>query len=279
VIGSADSTSLQAELTWTGGLPPREESPHFLRRYGRTQTDYCRLDQLGTASGWVDIGGSTVELTNAFAWRDHSWGVRPGMGGVDPVNGRDIVPGLGGPGQSPSHLGSLFAWLAFRAGPYCGQFQCRQGEDGEVAHVDGHIIPDVSDPSSSLAVTEVRHDIRFVDGHTAFERAELQAVTADGRVWEFDAFPLRSPWAFMGAGYSGGWADGAGLGVFRGEVSESDEYQMVGPADVRLPDGSIGQPWHRETDARLTVNGSSGDGHLTIIAKPPLPTPTLARNR
>lgn len=52
---------------------------------------------------------------------------------------------------------------------------------------------------------------------------------------------------------------------------------MIGPADVGLPDGSIGQPWHRETDVRLTVNGVAGDGHLTIIARPPFPDPSLGR--
>ena len=43
-----------------------------------------------------------------------------------------------------------------------------------------------------------------------------------------------------------------------------------------MPDGSVAQPWHRETDVIATVNGVAGDGHLTIIARPPLPPATLA---
>lgn len=274
VVEPSLGSPLHCDLVWRGSLQPREELPHFRRMNGRAVQDYCRFDQLGTATGWVAVGDERVDVCDWFSWRDHSWGVRPGMGGKDPVITQPI--------RSAPHsaLGSLFIWIAFRAGNVAGQFQVRVDSQGRVDMTDGYVIPDTEDPSSSLEVDDIRHDITFVDGHTVFSRARLQTTTTDGRVWHFDATPLRSPWDFSGAGYSGGWDDREGLGVPRGQAVEIDEYDMSAPADVRLADGSTRQHWHRETDVALTVMEAGvgtvrGDGHLTIIARPPLGAPTV----
>jgi hypothetical protein len=272
VVEPNDHSPLRAELEWRAELPAREEHPHFLRRDGRAVQDYVRFDQLGTASGWVVVGDDRVEVDGWFAWRDHSWGVRPGMGGVDPA-----VPQ---PSADGSHAGSIFVWMAFRTGSAAGQFQVVETSAGTTEHVDGHVIPDVSRPAEWLPVIAVRHDVAFVDGHTTFSRARLEATTGDGRTWSFDAMPLRPPWAFIGSGYSGGWEDGLGLGVPRGARAESDEYDMSAPADVGFPGGAVSQPWHRETDIVLRLDDQvDGDGHLTVIARPPVPTSTLGRER
>ena len=110
-------------------------------------------------------------------------------------------------------MGSLFVWIAFRAGRVAGQFQTQIDENGRRESIDGHLIPDTDDPFTSLGIAEILHDITFVDGQTAFSHARLQLTTDDGRTWDFDATPLRPPWDFSGSGYSGGWDDGAGLGV------------------------------------------------------------------
>lgn len=256
-VAPHEASGIEAELTWTAALPPREEHPHFARSSGRSLMDYCRIDQLGTATGWFSLGGERIALVDAFAWRDHSWGVRPGMGGPDPA-----APPAG---EEP---GSLFIWLAFRAGPLAGQLQTRIDGSGRTVHVDGHIIPDAARPERSVGVARVEHRIDFSDRRSAFTRAVLDVTTSDGRRWSFECTPLRPPWAFCGAGYSGGWSDGGGLGVRRGRLVELDEYRMAGPADVICPDGSLSQPWHRETDVVLEVAGRRGDGHLTILARP-----------
>ena len=274
VVEPSAGSPLQCDLVWRSSLPAHEELPHFRRQSGRAVQDYCRMDQLGTVAGWVAVGDERTDVTEWFGWRDHSWGVRPGMGGKDPVVAQPI-------GSAPhAGLGSLFIWIAFRAGHVAGQFQTRVDSHGRREMIDGHLIPDTDDPSVLLDIADIRHEISFVDGHTVFTRARLQMTTADGRRWDFDATPLRSPWDFSGGGYSGGWGDREGLGVPRGHAVEIDEYDMSAPADVGLPDGSTRQHWHRETDVALIVSEAGtgtvrGDGHLTIIASPPLPTSTI----
>ena len=121
-------------------------------------------------------------------------------------------------------------------------------------------------------MVDVRHTIALTEGRTTFTAADLVATTNDGREWHIDATPLRPPWAFIGSGYSGGWEDGLGLGVPRGERVEVDEYDVSDVADVVFPDGTTRQPWHRETDVRIrlrTPDGAvhDGDAHLTVIVR------------
>jgi hypothetical protein len=74
-----------------------------------------------------------------------------------------------------------------------------------------------------------------------------------------------------GLGY-GGYADGLGLGVYRGGAHvEHDVWDVSQPADVGYPDGSSGRPVHRIQPVRVTQRGpggtSQGTGSLTLIAE------------
>ena len=159
-------------------------------------------------------------------------------------------------------MGSLFIWIAFRAGRVAGQFQTPDRRERS-ERVDRR----TPDPRHRRPVHVTRHRRdparHHVRGrsHRLLPRSTCRSATDDGRSWDFDATPLRPPWDFSGSGYSGGWDDGAGLGVARGVALEADEYDMSAPADVRLPDGSLRQHWHRETDVALVVDGPAAAGH------------------
>ena len=59
-----------------------------------------------------------------------------------------------------------------------------------------------------------------------------------------------------GTGYDWGWDDGQGLGVYRGEShAETDVYDLSDPELVVRPDGDERRPMHRETPARVVVDG------------------------
>lgn len=49
--------------------------------------DHLRFSQFGKASGWIAIEGRRVDFSDWLACRDHSWGVRPGVGGFEPFTG------------------------------------------------------------------------------------------------------------------------------------------------------------------------------------------------
>jgi hypothetical protein len=90
-------------------IPPFLENHEFRRQtFGfRTETDLCRYHQVGTARGWLKIDGVKHDI-NPDDWcmtRDHSWGVRYGVGN-EPL---DLMPGIDS-SQLPMH----FLWSPMR---------------------------------------------------------------------------------------------------------------------------------------------------------------------
>ncbi len=77
-----------------------------------------------------------------------------------------------------------------------------------------------------------------------------------------------------GLGY-GGWDDGAGLGVYRGEAHvEGEVWNVSHPADVVLANGRVDRPYHRISPVHVESDFGSedaGTGSLTFIAMGRLP--------
>ena len=247
-----------ADLTFTGLYPAYEETHHLRRVAGRLQEDYHRFDQIGRVDGWIDLEGHRMAVADWFGVRDHSWGVRAGVGGYEPAT----TPTAG---VDPSAFGLLFVWLAFRTAHLAGQLQRVENGAGDLLAQDGHVFKTAAPGAPPVRVTHIEHAIDFIPGTRVFRTARLTVSLADGDRLHVEAQALLSPWCYKGAGYDSGFDDEMGLGFHRGERVESDAYDVSHPEDVRLPDGRVIQPWHREQPVTLTVNGEPGLGHLPVI--------------
>jgi hypothetical protein len=249
-----------AELDWRAVLDPEQEPQHFVRRDGRVLEDYCRMDQIGTCSGWVDVGGGQTSVEDWWACRDHSWGVRERVGIPEPVTSP----------PAPTPAGSLFAFLFYSTD--------RSGGHVQVTRRAG------ADPTVSVRMTSrqrgaegrLGHRVRiaaaFVDEERP-RRIRSGSFTIDDEV-RIDVRAIGAPVAMPGLGY-GGYDDGLGLGVWRGvDHLESDVWDVTHPAEVVYPDGSRGRPAHRIQPVAVTQTGpegtSTGTGSLTFIAEGPL---------
>ncbi len=243
------------DITWTAALPPYEEAKHFTRLAGRTVRDHIRFDQLARASGWINIEGERTEFKDWFAWRDHSWGVRPDVGGFEPYNGRDETPA--------GFLGLYCWWLTEESG---GFVQLHEDGDGQRLFMDGHIDFQAAPGQRCLKVADIRHDVSFAPGTRVFDRAIVDVGTTDGQTFHIEAESIGRPWVYKGTGYSRGYNDEKGLGVWRGEwLEEIDVYDTGDPEAVILPNKTIIRPVHREQIARVTVNGQPGFAHFPMI--------------
>lgn len=259
-----ERSPLAAELAWTSVSAPHLEAHHFDAPAGRVLQDMTRYDQLGRWNGWIDHGAGRIEVRDWWGARDHSWGLRPGVGGFELSHGdprtRTQLPTA--PRSAMLHL-VLF-------GEFDERFlalQYRENAAGERLVLDGELI----EPNGvRIPVTDLDTAIDFVPGSRAYERARLTVRLATGQTLHVEAEPSLHAWAYSGTGYDGGFHDGRGLGAWRGEVSEHDVYRFVPPEGVQA-DGAEVYPGHREQPVRLTVDGTPGTGHLPIITRGTLP--------
>ena len=266
VVGGDGDHRVHGELRWRGVLPPEEEKPHFERIRGRVAQHYQRFDQVGVCSGWLDIAGTRVEVADWWACRDHSWGVRPSMGIPEPVTG---------PSVPPSSIGSMFSFLFFSTDSLAGHLQIAE-RGAERTYLTGLVRDrrDLAAPDAHVVDATLRLELH--PGTRRFRDASAEVVFDDGRRATVRSRALGRAIAMPGLGYSGGYADGLGLGVWRGDDHrEVDVWDVGHPAEVVDEAGHVTVPVHRIQPVHVTVTGDGldgeGTGSHTLIANGKLP--------
>jgi hypothetical protein len=127
-----------------------------------------------------------------------------------------------------------------------------------------------------LHVADVAFRLDLFPGTRRFQTIHLDVTLEDGRVLELRCEALGASIAMPGLGYSGGYRDGKGLGVWRGELLEEFEtWDVSHPADVVYEDGAARRPWHRIQPVRVLARGegfdSQGTGSMTAVPSGHLP--------
>jgi hypothetical protein len=231
------------------------------RLEGRVQTQLQRFYQLGRVDGWLEIDGERTEVSNWFGQRDHSWGVRPGTGGYEPVTGPLRVP----------HAEFLRCFLQANTASVAGVFDVTRGGGG-YQRSDGMLTWPTGSGRPALRLRRVDIDLAFRPGHSPaetptvrFDRAALDVVAVDGSQWKVECEVVAPPWVLRGSGYDMGYADGRGLGVHRGELEEGEILDIRRDDQVvRLPERTSYACLHREHTVNLSINGEPGQGNLTV---------------
>ena len=273
---------VSGDLTWRGVLPPAEEQPHFARSRGRVTEDYRRFDQIGVVSGWIEVGGERIEIADWWACRDHSWGVRPRMGIKEPATGPKV--------RSP-RAGSR--WRSSSSPPTRSPATCCSTAAGRTRGT--RRATGMARRHRARAAT-LRHRTRRdpARGHPQVSRVHPRRHAAGRGTVRFHCAALGPAIAMQGLGYSGGFDDRAGLGVWRAEEHlETDVWDVSHPSVIGYPDGRRSEHWHRIQPVRVTVEGadsssrddtdnssrdhpggvptSSGQGSMTLVLSGRLP--------
>lgn len=263
---------ISAELEWKSILPAQEEIPRFTRVRGRIVEDSRRFDQIGECSGWIELAGERVELDRWWATRDHSWGVRERMGIEEPETG---------PAPPPS-AGSLFSFLFFSTADFGGHLQLAQfagRPDYFTCELTRRDDPEAA-PLHLNLTSRASLAIEFFDLQSPrrFRKVSYEALLSGGGKAErevvIEATALGSAVDMQGLGY-GGYDDGRGLGVWRGDAHlEHDVWDVSHPSDV-IRGGEVARPIHRIQPVRVVIRGGGidgeGTGSLTMIAEGSLP--------
>lgn len=240
---------LAAQLRFSSVMPPHLERHHLEVSGSRVMQDQQRYVQVGHWNGWISIGGRRHDVRGWWGDRDHAWGVRVDVGGLEPV-------------EMSRRTGSLTIWCSFSTASRHGIFQLREYADGRPRYIDGAIH---SRSGDSARVVDIDHKVTFKPGTKLYREAVMWLRLENGTSLEVTAEPATEhAWAARGGGYSRGFADGKGFGARRGDVTEHDVYDLGEGGAVRV-DGRPVPSGHREQLARLTVNGEPGTGHLPIL--------------
>ena len=261
---AAGTHDLSGLIRWRCVEPAREENPHFNRLQGRTVEDYRRFDQIGLASGWMEIAGRRVEIADWWSCRDHSWGVRRGMGVPEPVTG---------PKVALAEKGHVMSFLFFSTDSMSGHLLFMQ-RGADEPYTTGVVTERASE---AVHVAEkIALSVELHPGTRRFRVAQVRATFDDGKLLLLDVAARGASIAMQGLGYSGGYDDGRGLGAWRGvQHLESDVWDVSHPSRVVYPDGSQKEHWHRiqpvaiEADVGGTASRGSGSMTLTIAGRPP----------
>ncbi len=218
------------DVTMTGDFPAALEDPWPDRSPDgyRVTHNVLRYHQVGTAAGWVELHGERTEVTsdNWISVRDHSWGLRPGVG--------KPIPGL--PRRGRHRINQMFmTWLPMTLarpdGSSYSLFVFRQEERGDGYSEIRCQAEEQNADGTARRFSEVIQDLHFRDDNRRFTEGTLTLIGPDG-----DRRPLRltaaGPTGFhLGtAGYYGwnDWVYGEWVGDLRIEgnhVADCDSPQ------------------------------------------------------
>ena len=250
---------LHGRIQWECVEPAREEHPHYTRLEGRTVEDYRRFDQIGVANGFLEVEGKRVEIDSWWSCRDHSWGVRRGMGIPEPVTGHKVPL---------SEKGHVMSFLFFSTTAMSGHLLF-QGRGDDAPYTTGVVTRRATDEFNHA--TNIALEVELHEGTRRFRRAGVVATFEDGKQLQLEVLAQGSSIAMQGLGYSGGYDDRKGLGVWRGaQVLELDRWDVSAPARIVYGDGKSNEHWHRIQPVAVTAihNGqreSRGSGSMTLV--------------
>jgi hypothetical protein len=256
--------ALHGELRWECVEPAHEEHPHYTRLQSRTVEDYRRFDQIGVASGWLEADGRRIEIERWWACRDHSWGVRRGMGVPEPVTG---------PKVTLAEKGHVMSFLFFSTDTMSGSLLF-SGRGDDTPYTTG-VVTDRRTQERYHA-TKIELSVDLHEGTRRFSQASVDVTLKDGRRLHIAVQARGSSIAMQGLGYSGGYNDGKGLGAWRAENHlETDVWDVSHPSKVVYPDGTQKEHWHRIQPVGLSANlngeTSTGMGSMTLTIAGKLP--------
>ncbi|OUS96341.1 hypothetical protein [Rhodococcus sp. NCIMB 12038] len=263
-------TPIAADLTFTSDHAPACEAHYVDSRGGRVGQEITRYHQPGRWEGWIQYPENKATVNDWWGTRDHSWGVRPGVGGFD----RSVADPQAAKAASPTAPAASLLHIALVVEHDDLWVSLQQREDGEGRITFSDIVA-MTREGLRLPVSVSAFDITFHPGTRQYDEVRLGLVIGDGQELTVRATPLIHAWAYAGTGYDGGYRDGRGLGAWRGNVAEYDVYVHADREEVLL-DGLPTPTGHREQLAKMTVNGIDSTGYCAVMTRGALPHRGLA---
>jgi len=261
ILEPNDVQPIAFELELRGVVPARMEDRELLRApHGvRVTNDVVRYHQTGTASGWIELEGTRLELVTGewMSARDHSWGMRTNVGAVP----KDLEPA--GYPATPRSLtswspvlmrhadGSEYALFHYFLDTNLPGMPVRRLRGG-IEHSDGREDPFV----------DARFEAQFDDTNRRFLGGTITFTHPDGTVRPLAVTPVSDTGFHLGTGLYFG-LDGQRHGMWRGELHVDGDHIR----DCADPEVARRIHQHRDCVVRVEdpADGSVGWGPMQTI--------------
>jgi hypothetical protein len=241
------------DVTCRGTTVPYEGPVEVTRVDGRLVGERMTYELAGKCAGWVRVGSERYELESASFFRNHSWGQHAGRGGPRLY----AAPAVGRRGRAPG----VRQWVLFDMPDHSGFYFV--DPSGRRASGKGAIM--LGD--RSVPVTRVEHELEFHEGGRRLRSGWFRLTSGDGEERTYRVEDLG--WVYcQGGGYFGGFDDGLGQGVYRGDQHvEGEVWDVSHP--TRVVDGSgrtsvFEHAW-AENFVRLTSGDATGLAHFECV--------------
>ena len=260
VLEPTDHAAIAFDVTWRGAHPTALEVPWPERgpdEY-RVTHDLLRYHQVGVAEGWVEVEGqrSAIEPETWLSVRDHSWGLRPGVG--------PHVSGLA-PGEYPHQV--LLTWFPMLMERDDGSsyslfvfFEQRRGPGFETVRAQAE--EQLAD-GGARRFASVTQQLAFRDDNRRLTGGTITLHGTDGTVRPLQVTPVSDTGFHLGTGGYFGWK-GRALGQWAGELVVDGEH-LTG-----LDRPEVAREVHQLRDLLVRVDdpvgGGAGLGNIETLA-------------
>jgi hypothetical protein len=259
VLEPTAHAAIAFDVTWRGSHPVsmEQEWPDRSPDGYRVSHDVLRYHQVGTASGWVEVDGerTTIDSADWISVRDHSWGLRPGVGLP--------IPGLPRGQRQERYLMTWFPMLMERADGSTYSlfvfFEHKAGAGFESTRSQAEEQWD----GGSRRFASVSQDLHFTDANRRMTGGTLTLHGSDGGVRPLHIQPVSDTGFHLGTGGYFGWK-GRVLGQWAGDLVVDGEHV----SGVDTP--AVAREVHQLRDLLVRVEdpvgGGTGLGNLETMA-------------
>jgi hypothetical protein len=247
--------NIALDVTCRSATVPYEDPAEVTRVDGRLVGERMTYELTGKCEGWVRVADARYELSesNSSFFRNHSWGYQAGRGGPRLYT----APTLGAKRRLPG----VRQWVLFDMPDHGGFYFV--DPSGRAASGKGAIM--LAD--RSVPVTSVESDLQFYEGGRRLRAGSFRLTDADGIERSYLLQDLG--WVYcQGGGYFGGFDDGLGQGVYRGDYhAEGEVWDVSHPTQIVDEKGHAFEFDHAwaENFTRLSSDDATGLAHFECV--------------
>ncbi len=250
---------LALDVTFHGSTEALAEPKSITRVGTRVTQDTFRLAQVGRYEGWIDIDGRRLEVT-PDRWggaRDHSWGVRHGVGEPEPK-------GIGAKRGPSSSMGFFHNWLPIQFDDHLVKITIDNDHAGRRLLEEAVRLYEIGDEREPEHLGRPEIDITYHPGTREVAGAEIWFSGDGASDLRIRTTPLKTVYLKAGSGYmyDGHWGHGVwqgpdqkveGVTTDIGEPIERRDLSFLNETLCRheTNDGRIGYGMHEHLSVGL----------------------------